>query len=331
MITQTFESDSSRRDTVKELTHGGKNVSEFQDATVSSADADNAVFYSLHSSELLKHLLNASGNKKSNIEEVSAVQDSRNVRGRGTCKKASGAKNDSSRRVNKSSYSSFVSHGKKKHRSSTCAVSQIPLINKIGLREAGSLTETSKRDTSFSQSGKHGRMDVSEFNFDNSSYQTTAQYTNSRENLNRHFSDESSTTPSEIFPEDDFGYLSKEILSNEAMDFILNEAERALRIQSSPSSQESDCELTELLPAASCSSYLNTSSTFDNFPSPTSSQTGSSFSPAGAIPPEINISDLVNKTKESANVNINENNSDSDVDDTMVLVPSGTFNFNFNL
>lgn len=124
-----------------------------------------------------------------------------------------------------------------------------------------------------------------------------------REDLQRYLSDESSI-------EDELRSLSSEILAHQAMDFILHEAERALHIQSSPSSQDSDCELTELLPMKMAASSLL---------SPTS---GSSCSPNGVVPSDIvAVSDEPSASQFRASA---DNDNDlANLDEDMVLVPSG--------
>lgn len=305
MINRTSETDCSRQYSRKEVTTTSELSNIENDRTT-----ENAIFQNLKSSELLKHLLKYTNENKCESNENCEFDTIKNAFENDTCKKAFKDESESLRQFNnkKESNVSSMFVCEQKNSPMPLPVSQNNLINKLSTREERSAFELLEETIKLPQEINNGSMD---------NYEASPSSNIYREDLQRYLSDESSI-------EEEFKSISNEFLSHEHMDIILQEAERALRIQSSPSSQESDCELTELLPLTiSCNnSHNHTASllTPTKYPSPTTSQTGSSYSPS-AIPTD-NVTSAVNASKlETISVD-NENNT-TNLDDDMVLVPAG--------
>lgn len=292
MINRTSDTDCSRQYTSKEVTSNNNSVRD-----------ENVIFQSLKPTELLKHLLNHTDEKSFEFNNKDCdVSD--------TCKRTDGAKNESLLPQTKNSnVSSVIQCNQQKISPMPLPVSQNITINKLPTREENSPYEFFEEAIASPQYINNGIMEDNE-NTSNTKY---------REDLQRYLSDESSI-------EEEIKSLSNEILSYKAMDFILNEAERALHIQSSPSSQGSDCELTELLPLKLSSDNNTTPLTPITFPSPTTSQTGSSYSPKSAIPTDNVNCDINTIISKETTISDDDQNNVSNLDEDMVLVPAGKFN-----
>lgn len=285
MITQIGESTANRG------AEGSQNVDSDDTAGNSVTDTEDSIFYTLRSSELLKHLLRADN---ADVQHCTRERrdDSRNgwpAVSQDASKKQPGVIQCDEGINNITQQSEAFSYQRFK---------QLELPPPAGCDKNGSMERVSLEQTSPSQASVH---------LFNKEVQNSLQ---------RFLSSErgSSTVHHNTFIEDDLSVFADDVFSNETMDYILAEAQRSLCIES-PSSQEGDsCEFTELQPLSVPTCEI----TKDASCSSNECLKDDSSHPTETAPnPDVSRGELVTENCDS--------DSDSDVNEAMVLVPAGKY------